>query len=335
MRIAVLGMGVIGKRLAGAVRRQPDMTLAGVAVRSVGVGVLAHPDLPYFVTERPALGRLRQAGIEPVGDLDALLGAADLVVDAGPAGSGTERHETYRRANVRSVFCGGEVSPQLGPLIHPGLNLRWAVGRRSVRLTSCNTTALGRLICAAGPDQVERVEATVLRCVTDCDKAGKGITNGATFDIRPSHHGADLSSMLGGTPVRVRAAGVASTCGHVAIVQIRLRDPAAAARRIGQDLRLVVLAADRRHATADIKARMYRTTGRGDRYQVAVQLEVDDPATLTAWISLDNEAVTIPEAIDLIRVCAGGQEPDLARASTDAALLPPVADTETTEESLA
>ena len=328
MKVAIVGMGVIGKRLATAVDRQPDMTLAGVGVRSVGGGVLAHPGLPYFVTDARANGPLRDAGIEPAGDFDALLAAADVVVDAGPARSGAERHDRYRRAGVRSVFCGGEVSRALGPLIHSGLNLATAAGAHSVRLTSCNTTALGRLLAAAGPDRLDRVDATVLRCATDTDKAAKGITNGTTFDVRASHHGTDLEAMMTGARVRVRAAGIPSTCGHVMLVQVRPRRPVAAAmaRRIGRARRLTVLAGDRRHDTAAIKARAYRTTHRGDRYVVAVQLEVDDPGTVTAWISLDNEAVTIPETLDVVRVCVGAHEPARARAITDASLFPADAD---------
>ena len=92
MRIAVVGMGVIGRRLAAAVSAQPDMTLAGVAVRSAGVGVLARPLLPYFASGPQAAEALRAHGIEPAGDLAALVDAADLVIDAGPAGTGAGRY---------------------------------------------------------------------------------------------------------------------------------------------------------------------------------------------------------------------------------------------------
>jgi glyceraldehyde-3-phosphate dehydrogenase (NAD(P)) len=337
MRIAVVGMGVIGKRLAAAVIQQRDMTLAGVAVRSVGVGVLAQRRLPYHAVSPEATEALRGFGIEPAGDLDDLLASADLVIDAGPGGTGAGRFPGYQRAGISSVFCGGETDTRLGPMVHPALNYARALGRRSIRLPSCNTTALGRLIAAARPGDVAAVEAIVLRCVTDTDKADKGITNGTVFDIRASHHGTDLESMVGGVRIRVRAAGVPSICGHVALVQLRLTRPVAetVADRIARSRRVVMLAPDQRHDTGQIKAQMYRTTPRGDRYELAVQLAVDDARTVTAWISLDNEAITVPEAVDVMRaVCAGRHEAEAeeVRDMTDAALLRPSTSTPDAKE---
>lgn len=339
MRIAVVGMGVIGKRLATAVLQQPDMTLAGVAVRSVGVGVLAHRQLTYHAATPETAEALRRSGIEPAGDLDDLLAGADLVIDAGQGGTGAGRFPRYQRAGITSVFCGGETDARLGPMVHPALNYAHALDSRSIRLPSCNTTALGRLIAAAGPGDVAEVEATVLRCVTDTDKADKGITNGTVFDIRASHHGRDLESMVEGVRIRVRTAGVPSICGHVALVQLRLRRPMAGtvADRIARARRLVMLAPDQRHDSGQIKAHMYRTRPRGDRYELAVQLAVDDPRTVTAWISLDNEAITVPEAVDVMRAaCAGRHQAEQVRDMTDAALLrPSTCTTDAKEDSVA
>jgi len=338
MRIAVVGMGVIGKRLAAAIALQPDMTLTGVAVRSVGVGVLAHRQLPFHADTPEAAAELREFGIEPAGDLDDLLANADLVIDAGQGGTGAGRFPRYQRTGLISVFCGGETDPRLGPMVHPALNYARAIGSRSIRLPSCNTTALGRLIAAAGPSDVGEVEAAVLRCVTDTDKADKGITNGTTFDIRASHHGRDLEAMVEGVRVRVRAAGVPSICGHVALVQLRLRRPEAetVAQRIARTRRVAILAPDQRHDTGQIKAHVYRTTARGDRYELAVQLAVDDAQTITAWIALDNEAITVPEAVDVMRASAGGTAADQVRDITDAALLrPSIHSTEAMEDCVA
>lgn len=323
MRVAVVGMGVIGRRLAAAVSAQPDMTLAGVAVRSAGVGVLARPLLPYFASSSQAIEALRANGIEPAGDLAALIGAADLVIDAGPAATGAGRFERYRDAGVLSIFCGGERDRALGPLVHPALNYLRALGQPSIRLPSCNTTALGRLIAGLGPSDVAEIRAVLVRCATDADKAHKGVTNGTVFDVRPAHHGPDLESLVQGIRARVRGAHVPVICGHVALVEARLRTPVAtaAAGRISRARRVVLLPQDQPQNTAQIKARAYRTTRRGDRYELAVQLAIDDPDTITAWISLDNEAITIPEAIDAMRALSGIEDAELARDLTDAALL--------------
>jgi glyceraldehyde-3-phosphate dehydrogenase (NAD(P)+) (phosphorylating) len=334
VNVAVVGMGVIGKRLARAIPAQPGLTLAGVAVRSAGAGVLARPELPYYAATPAAAGLLRSAGIEPAGAVADLLARADLVVDAGPRGTGAGRYDGYRRAGLVSVFCGGETDPRLGPLVHPALNPFRIRGHRSLRVPSCNTTALARLVAAAGTGDVGTVRATVLSCVTDTDKAGKGITNGTTFDIRTTHHGEDLESLAPGVRAAVRSAGVPSVCGHLALVQLGLRRPVAAAvaGRIGRAPRISSLAADTRHSTAEMKAAAYRRRPYGDRYDLAVAAQVDDPVTVTAWISLDNEAITVPETIDVIRGCAGVPA-DRARELTDAALLRPSTSTAKMRES--
>ena len=259
------------------------MTLAGIAVRSAGVGVLARPWLPYFASSVQAAEALRANGIEPAGDLSALLDAVDLVIDAGPAGTGVGRYELYRDAGVISIFCGGERDRALGPLVHPALNYRRALGQRSIRLPSCNTTALGRLLAGLGPSDVAEIRAVLVRCATDSDKARKGVTNGTVFNVGLTHHGADLESLAEGIRARVRGAYVPAVCGHVALAEVRLRQPVApaAAGRISRARRVVLLAPGQPQNTAQIKAQAYRARRRGDRYELAVQLAVDEPDTVT------------------------------------------------------
>ena len=316
-------MGVIGRRLADAIGLQPDLVLAGIAVRSAGLGVIARPGLPYFASGAGAGEALRKAGIEPAGNLADLIAAADLIIDAGPARSGAGRYRLYQDGGVLSVFSGGERDTALGPLVHPALNYHLAVGRPSIRLPSCNTTALGRLIAAIGPADVADLRAILIRCGTDTDKARKGSTNGTIFDIGLSHHGADLESVTTGIRVRVRGAYVPAVCGHVALAEVTLRRPVAAAMadQLSQASRIVMLPPGQPQSTARLKAEMYRLRPRGDRYELAVQLAADDPATVTAWLSIDNEAITIPEAMDVIRALSGVSDGERARAITDRTLL--------------
>lgn len=320
-RLAVLGMGVIGKRVVHVVGRQPGLELVGVAVRSASIAVHAQPHLPYYTTGTGAPA-LRAVGIEPRGRLEDLLEQVDAVVDCGPARSGAQRFPHYRRVGVRSLFCGGERSPDLGPLVSPALNYQAAVGAASLRLTSCNSTALARVVAALGAENVAEVNATVLRCGTDTDKANKGITDGAVVSAGDSHHAADLEQLVPGLIGRSQAVTLPMVSGHVIQVRLRLRravpadDVRAALHAVP---RISLRPPDEVMDTAVIKACQ---AGRGrrwrDRYELVMRLDPPQSAdTVTGWLSLDNEAIIIPELLDVVRAFSGSTDPAVARSTTD------------------
>jgi glyceraldehyde-3-phosphate dehydrogenase (NAD(P)) len=325
LRLAVVGIGVIGKRVAHAINSQAGLELVGVAVRSPSRAVLAQPHLPYYASDATADTRLRAAGIQARGRLEDLLDQADAVVDCGPARTGPLRFPIYRRAGTRSVFCGGERDPRLGPLLHSALNYRTALSSPTVRLMSCNTTALARLVAAVGPEHVGRLEATVLRCCTDADKAGKGITEGAVVHPATSHHASDLGELLPGLVTRSWAVTLPMVSGHVIQVRLGLRGVVPfehVSARLEAEPRIRVWSGDEAMETARIKA-SEAVHGRkwSDRYELIVRLdEPDDGDQLTGWLSLDNEAITIPEALDVARAFSGAPEAEAARAATDQGL---------------
>jgi glyceraldehyde-3-phosphate dehydrogenase (NAD(P)) len=325
IRVAVVGMGIIGKRAVHAVERQPDMTLAAVVIRSPGTSVLARRTLPYYAFHPGSVGPLRNAGVEPRGTLPNALICADVVVDCGPSRSGIERYPLYRDAGVHSIFCGGERTPELGPLVHPDLNYADALRAPSCRLTSCNTTALARLVAALGPARIHRLHAVVLRCSTDSDKAAKGITNGAALATAASHHADDLRTVVPALAAQSVAATLPMTCGHVIHTRVRLHKPIPGDRLQGilaSARRIVVRSSSHPLDTATVKDTMSQTGRRwNDRYEVLVQcVENGSAHDHELWLSLDNEAVTIPEMIDVIRAVGGKDDPLAARQATDVAL---------------
>jgi glyceraldehyde-3-phosphate dehydrogenase (NAD(P)) len=300
MRVAVLGMGIIGKRLADAIHNDPRLSLVGVGIRRPNAAVLARPDVPYFHTDTPDG---HWDGVHLAGGWHDALAQADLVVDAGPSRSGAGRAGAYDRHGVPVRYCGGERSAALGPVVHSGLNHALGHRLRSARLPSCNTTALGRLVAAIGVHAISRLEATVVRCCTDSDKAAKGVTTGAVFDARPSHHAADLRAVVPGLDVASVVMTVPMVSGHVIHASVWLREPGAdeIAGRLAAAPRVAVLGNDQGHDTAVIKTEA-RLSGapRGDRYSLAVQVYEVDPARVNVFLSLDNEAITVPETLDAL-----------------------------------
>ncbi|MBF5028532.1 type II glyceraldehyde-3-phosphate dehydrogenase [Micromonospora sp. ANENR4] len=301
MRIAVLGMGVIGKRLVDAVTEHPDLELVGVGIRRLTGGVLARPDVPYFLTDDGTPERFKGTGITVAGSWNDALAQADLVVDAGPSRSGAGRAASYRAARVAVRYCGGERDRSLGPVLHPALNREIGFGLRSARLASCNTTAIGRTLAAIGVGHIARAHATIIRCCTDTDKAAKGVTNSAVFDARPSHHATDLREIIPEMSLSTNAVTVPMVSGHVILLRLHLTDCEldAAVSRLGA-AQGVTLLTEGTHDSALIRERAMRSgMPRGDRYDIAVQACRDGDA-LSLAVSLDNEAITVPETIDAI-----------------------------------
>ena len=110
VKVAVNGYGVIGKRVADAVRQQPDMELVGIAdvVSDYRVKAAVVLGLPVFASLSDKAAEMKSAGIPVVGDLDDLLKQVDVIVDCTPKGIGAKNLKTYQDAGVKVIYQGGE-----------------------------------------------------------------------------------------------------------------------------------------------------------------------------------------------------------------------------------
>jgi len=75
LRVAIMGYGVIGKRVADAVLLQDDMQLAGIADVAADwrLHVAASLDIPMFAAGDDAAAAMKAAGLPVRGTLDNLL----------------------------------------------------------------------------------------------------------------------------------------------------------------------------------------------------------------------------------------------------------------------
>ncbi|MEX2595693.1 MAG: hypothetical protein WEC59_02100 [Salibacteraceae bacterium] len=82
-RIALIGYGVIGKRVADAIVLQDDMGLAGVCdvISDWRIQAAVKKEYPIYATTKEASGNMHQAGIPLAGNIAGLLDAVDLAVD--------------------------------------------------------------------------------------------------------------------------------------------------------------------------------------------------------------------------------------------------------------
>ncbi len=316
IRVGVIGYGTIGSRVADAVRLQPDMDLVGVAkarpdyrarlAASEGVRLFAPPGED---------NSWEGSGIEVAGTTEDLIGESDVIVDATPSGRGRLNRPYYERGGRPAVFQGGE-EPSIGEVSFVAqVNYDAAVGKRYVRVVSCNTTGLARLVWALEREfGVEMVIANLVRRAADPHEFKKGPIDATVLDpvSVPSHHAADLREVIPGLRVFTSAVKVPVTHAHVHMMGLRL------ASEVGKEDVIDVLLRERRitlvssrhgfSSTSDVfRIGRMLGRGRGDVYENVVW--ADSISSDGRWIflaqAIHQEAIVIPENIDAIRAVAG------------------------------
>ena len=201
VRVGVNGYGVIGKRVADAVTLQPDMELIGVADVAADYRVkIAHArGYPLYGADEDTVATMAAAGLEPVGTLDDLLARADVVVDATPKSVGAKLHARYREAGVKVVYQGGEKHELAGVSFVAQANYADALRCDAVRVVSCNTTGLVRVLHALrAHDLLARARAVLIRRATDpWESHLGGLVNTLLPEPRvPSHQGPDAQTVM-------------------------------------------------------------------------------------------------------------------------------------------
>jgi glyceraldehyde-3-phosphate dehydrogenase (NAD(P)) len=315
VRVGVNGFGTIGKRVAEAIMAQPDMELVGVVKTrpDYGAAYAASKGIPVY-TLPDRVEAFEEKGIKPAGVLEDLLGKVDVVVDATPGGVGAKYKPLYEKHGVRAIFQGGE-KPDVAELSFSTLcNYEDAVGKKSLRVVSCNTTALLRAICTLGRlARVESVRATIVRRAADPKETKRGPVNAIVPNPAkaPSHHALDVKTVLPGLDIVTMAVVVPTTLMHVHVVYARL---ARAVERkdviaLLEDTPRIVLADDGMGlaSTADL-VEYARDLGR-KRYDIPELVIWENSVTVQGnevmWMqAVHQESIVVPENIDAIRAVA-------------------------------
>jgi glyceraldehyde-3-phosphate dehydrogenase (NAD(P)) len=333
IRVGVVGYGVIGKRVAGAVARQTDMLAAGVAdvLTDWRMRAAVRSGFPLYGATAEHVETMGRAGLPVEGDLEALLGGVDVVVDCTPKRIAAKNAEAYRRRGVKYIVQGGEKHEATGHSFVAEANYVSAVGRGATRVVSCNTTSVVRTLGALKRAGLLRsARGTLLRRATDpWESHLGGIMNTLVpEDEIPSHQGPDARTVDPDLDVVTVAIKVPETIGHLHSWVVRLAREASQEEVLGAfqaSSRIAfVRAADGLPAPNAIKE-MTADMGRphGDLYEVALwsdTLKVQGDELFYNYM-VDNQAIVIPETVDAIRALCG-REPDAAAsiARTNAAL---------------
>lgn len=313
IRVGVNGYGVIGKRVADAVRLQPDMELVGVSdvISDFRVDMAVQRDMRVFASVPDKRQAMEQAGIPVAGVLDELLDQVDIIVDCTPKGIGAKNLETYRDRGVKAILQGGEKHEVTGHSFVAQANYESALGRDVTRVVSCNTTSTVRTLTALDrAGLLRRARGVLIRRATDpweSDHSGIMNTVVPERDI-PSHQGPDAQTVVPDLDVVTIAAKASHTQSHqhfwiVDLAREATRDEVLEAFRNAP--RVATIRADEGivalNSTIELMKDLERP--RGDMWEVALWediLTVDgDQAYYTYQV--DNQAIVIPETIDAIR----------------------------------
>ena len=333
LRIAVNGYGVIGKRVADAVRRQDDMKLAGVAdiVTDWRAGIVESKGIRLYAATADHAQAMRDADLKVAGTLDDLIAASDLVVDCTPKRIAAKNVALYRERGIKFIVHGGEKHDVTGHSFVADANYASALGRESTRVVSCNTTSIVRTLTAlkrAG--LLKRARGTLLRRATDpWESHLGGIMNTLVpeADI-PSHQGPDAQSVDPDLDVVTMAVKVPETLAHLHYWNVQMTRRAEKAEvldafRASSRIALIGMQ-DGLNALNAVKELMADLGRPHDNlYEVALwsdMLKVEGDELFYAYM-VDNQAIVIPETIDAIRALAGKvRNANESIARTDAAL---------------
>jgi len=328
VRVGIVGFGTIGRRVADAVLRQPDMKLMGVVkiTPDYKAKLALEQGINLFVPEK-SIDKWEELGLKISGTVKDLIDSSDIVIDATPGGVGSKNLELYKKAGRKAILQGGEKKDVVESTVVPQVNYYEARGKMVVRVPSCNTTGLVRCIWGLKREVgVERVFAFLARRAADpADKKGGPLDCMELNPVRPpSHHGEDVKTVLKDLSIFTAAVKTPVTHAHVHMLLIKL------SKAIPREDVVDILAGERRVLLVPENLGMRRTSdvfelsrhlGRpfNNIYENIVWL--DSIYCDGEWVylaqAIHQEAIVVPENVDVIRAMCTDVDAESSMNTTD------------------
>lgn len=333
IRVGVSGFGVIGRRVADAVSKQPDMKLVGVVKTKPDykARISAQKGYTFFGADDKAVKAFKDAGYSVGGSISDLLSQVDVIVDSTPEEVGAANKELYKKAGLKAIFQGGEEHDIAEVSFVAQCNYDLAKGKQFVRAVSCNTTGLSRTLHTL--DQafgVKRARVVIARRASDPDEPTKGPIDSVNLDpvTIPSHHGPDVQTVLPNIDIITMAYKIPTTHMHLHSLIVSLKENGVTEDRVLSAFKegpriLLVSQKDGIKSTAHVMD-YARELGRnrGDLYEPAIWKEsikvVDEEVYF--FMGVHQEAIVTPENVDAIRAVLGAASKTESMAITDKTL---------------
>jgi len=230
IRVGVIGYGTIGKRVADAVAKQTDMKLVGVLKLTPDYEAEVAVEKGYPLYTLPdRVEAFKQAGIRVDGTIEDLINNADVIVDASPEDVGAENKSKYYAPNNKpAIFQGGEEADVADVSFNALWNYEEASGKRYIRVVSCNTTGILRILSALRLNGIgiRRVRVFIARRGADPKEHKRGPINDVVPNPAsvPSHHGPDAKTVMPDVDIVSMAIAIPVTIMHLHMMWIELSD---------------------------------------------------------------------------------------------------------------
>jgi len=316
-KIAVIGYGVIGKRVADAIALQDDMELTGVCdiISDWRIQNAVRKEYDIYAATEEEADKMKSEGISVKGSMEGLLKKIDLVVDCTPKNIAAKNVEIYKAKGIKFIVQGGEKHKTTGHSFSAENNYQSAINLDATRVVSCNTTSILRTLTALKrADLLDYARVTLLRRATDpWESHLGGIMNTMVpeKDI-PSHQGPDAKSVDPELDVITAAVKVPQTLSHIHYWNVKLKKQTTKQEVLNAfktSSRIKLIQYDQGLVSNNTIKEMFLDMGRpwGDMYEVALwedMLKVQGDELFYAYV-VDNQAIVIPETIDAIRALTG------------------------------
>ncbi len=134
--IAVIGYGVIGKRVADAINLQNDMKLVGVCdiISDWRIQNAVRKEYDIYAATEEAADKMKSEGISIKGNMQELLKKSDLVVDCTPKKIAAQNVEIYKERGVKFIVQGGEKHETTGHSFSAENNYKSAINLNATRV---------------------------------------------------------------------------------------------------------------------------------------------------------------------------------------------------------
>jgi glyceraldehyde-3-phosphate dehydrogenase (NAD(P)) len=333
IKVAINGYGTIGKRVADAVAAQTDMKVIGVSKTrpNAEAFVAKQRGYPLYIADFSKKATFEKAGLKVAGSVEDMCKAADIIVDGTPGDVGATNKPLYEKLGKKALWQGGEEHEVAGFSFNSSCNYKDAIGRQFVRVVSCNTTGLCRIINEMDKEfGVTHVHAIMVRRGSDPGEIKKGPIDAVVLDpvTVPSHHGPDVLSVLPHISITTMAMIVPTTMMHMHAIQMTTQKPVSRERVIELINKHPRLGLIKKSAgiksTAELKEfAMDLGRQRSDLWENCIFEEsiYASRNELCFFQAIHQEADVVVENIDAIRAMMGGEK-DAAKsiAATNAAL---------------
>ncbi|RRJ28947.1 type II glyceraldehyde-3-phosphate dehydrogenase [Halocatena pleomorpha] len=332
LTVGINGYGTIGKRVADAVTQQPDMELAGVAKTrpNFEAQTAVRKDYPLYTAVEERVELFEEAGIGLAGTVSELVEQSDVVVDACPSGIGADNKSMYESLDTPALYQGGEDADLVDTSFNARGNYSAAAGASHVRVVSCNTTGLSRLLTPLQEQYgVEKARVTLVRRGGDPGQTSRGPINDILPNpiTVPSHHGPDVNTVFPDLDIDTLGMKVPATLMHLHSVNVTLESsPTAADVRdlLREESRLFLVPESMAIDGAGKLKEFAHDAGRprGDVWEncvweESISMEDND---LYLFEAIHQESDVVPENVDAIRAVTETADANESIATTNETL---------------